>query len=224
MIRRIGLVAFDVDGVLVPVKSSWEYLHIAFGTHQVSRKYLELFREKKISYYEWMFLDTMEWIARFNGKLSKSSIESELGKLSFNEEFKVVFDYLKHEKIKTALVSGGLNILVEKVANFFGADYWFSNILLFDESNHLVPGGIPVVPADKKGVVIKLLGQSLGLSKENIAYVGDSLWDESAFKEAGLSILYGDKYEYPACFHAKTPREVLEAIKLYHNGILHCNE
>lgn len=214
--------AFDVDGVLVNIKSSWEYLHEAFGTYDKSRKYLEMFKEGKISYYDWMYLDTFEWIARFNGNLHKNLIETELFKVPLNEEFKVLFDYSRELGVKTALISGGINMLVERAARFFGADYWFANVLLFDEAGYLIPGGIPLVPAHKKGEVLVKLARELNIERVNIAYIGDSAWDESAFREAGLSIIYGEEKEYPACAHAKTVQDVINAVESYVSGSLIC--
>jgi phosphoserine phosphatase len=221
---RIGLVAFDVDGVLVPIKSSWEYLHEVFGTRKESRKYTELYRSGKISYYEWMYLDTYEWIARFNGKLPKRVIVTELEKIPINEEFKAVFTYVREIGAKSAMISGGINILVERVARHFNADFWFSNVLLFDDNDYLIPGGMPVVPADKKGEVLRGLANQLGLRKEEVVYIGDSPWDESAFKEAGLSIIYGEEKEYPACIHAKNAVDVLKALESYNNGSYVCGD
>jgi phosphoserine phosphatase len=221
---RIGLVAFDVDGVLVPIKSSWEYLHEVFGTRKESGKYIELYRSGKILYYEWMYLDTYEWIARFNGKLPKRVIVTELEKIPINEEFKAVFTYVREIRAKSAMISGGINILVERVAGYFNADFWFSNVLLFDDNDYLIPGGMPVVPADKKGEMLRSLANQLGLRKEEVVYIGDSSWDESAFKEAGLSIIYGEEKEYPACIHARNADDVLKALESYNNGSYVCGD
>lgn len=221
---KIGLVAFDVDGVLVPIKSSWEYLHEVFGTYNESRKYFEMFKAGKISYYEWMYLDTSEWIARFNGKLPRRVIVNELGKIPINKNFEAIFEYVQRIGAKSALISGGINILVERVARFFNADFWFSNILLFDDNDYLIPGGIPLVPADKKGEILRSLANQLHLSKENIVYIGDSMWDESAFREAGLSIIYGEDKEYPACIHAKNVDDIIKTLESYMKNDFSCED
>jgi len=223
--RRIGLIAFDVDGVLVPIRSSWEYLHSVFGTYEASRKYLELYERGEISYYDWMFLDTYEWIAKFGGKLHKSVIQGALDSVPVNEGFSAVFSYAKKAGWKTALISAGVHILVERVARHFGADYWFSNILLFDEEGMLIPGGVPLVSASDKGRVLRKLAEELGIEREATVYVGDSRWDESAFRDAGLSVVCCEKAdEVRACARAKDPAGVLEAIISYSRGELSCSE
>jgi len=184
---RVKLVVFDVDGVLVPIKSSWGYIHEKLGTDTESRTNYELFRDKKIGYWEWMYLDTLAWIEAKPG-ITRWDLEQIFSSVEIPSSVKRAFNRVKQRKLLTALVSGGIDILVSRVAEELQADYWISPQLCFDPWGHLVPGGLPRIEADRKDKAILALSRTLGVSLREVAFIGDSKWDLEGMREACLSV------------------------------------
>lgn len=220
------MVFFDVDGVLVPVRSSWNYLHRHFGVEKTALSVLERFKRGEITYYEWMLIDTSLWI-KARGRVTRRDLEEAFENVSVDPGFKNVISMLKGEGKHIVLVSGGVNLLVERVAREVGADECYCNILIFDSGGNLVPGGLPVVPSGSKDVIIKHVLEKLGSSREEAVFVGDSPWDEEAFRSVGLGIMYapGDetaKPDHGSCIIARSPTEVYDLITGYDNGLVEC--
>ena len=221
MTRRLRLVFFDVDGVLVNVKSSWEYLHKSFGVIEEARRVKRLFEEGAIDYVEWMRRDTMLWIKAAGGRLHRSTIASLLARVELNPEAKPLFRALRRRGVRIALVSSGIDLLVRRVAAELGADAWAANKLEFDREGYLKPGGVPLVGVDKSRVVYRIASE-LGASLEASAYVGDSFWDASAMRLVGLPIAYGDDPSLDGVARARVRRltEVLEVVDRWEAGLI----
>ncbi|MCE4610721.1 MAG: HAD-IB family phosphatase [Desulfurococcales archaeon] len=221
MARRLQLVFFDVDGVLVNVKSSWEYLHRSFGVLEEARKVKRLFEEGAIDYVEWMRRDTMLWIKAAGGKVHRSVIIDLLSRIEVNPEARPLFRALRKRGIRIALVSSGIDLLVRRVAVELGVDAWAANKLEFDREGFLKPGGVPLVGVDKSRVVYRIANE-LGASLRASAYVGDSRWDASAMKVVGLPIAYGDDPSLDGVAKARVKRlsDILEVITSWERGLL----
>ncbi len=187
----IRLVVFDVDGVLVPIKSSWGYIHRRLGVEREAREVMRLFEEGRIDYLEWMRLDTMLWVRASGGRLHRDELRRLLDEVPVRHEAYEAVRRLRRMRLRVALVSSGIDLLVRRVAYELGADAWASNRLLFDKNGYLVPGGSPLVGVDKAPVVARIAGE-LGVGLEEVAYVGDSRWDASAMKAVALPIAFND--------------------------------
>ncbi len=184
---RVKLVVFDVDGVLVPIRSSWGYIHEKLGTLRESKLNYHLFREKKIGYWEWMYLDTLAWIEARPG-ITKWDLEKLFREIEIPLVVRKAFNKVKQRGLVTALVSGGVDVLVSRIANELRADYWVSPQLAFDPWGRLIPGGLPRIEADRKDRAVLSLARSLGFSLREVAFIGDSKWDLEGMKESCLSV------------------------------------
>ncbi|MET1101919.1 MAG: HAD-IB family phosphatase [Pyrodictiaceae archaeon] len=212
-LAQIRLVVFDVDGVLVPIKSSWEYVHRKLGTTDIARRNYELFSKGLIGYWEWMYLDTLAWIEAKPG-ITVWDLERILSDVDVLPEAYCAVKLLRRNGIELALISGGLDLLVSKVASRLNIKYWFSPRLAFDPWGKLVPGGYPEVEADRKDKVIRLLGSVLGIPLRNIAFIGDSRWDARAMKEVGLAIAVNTTDPYIINIADAVAEDVCEAAKI----------
>ncbi len=189
--RRLQAVFFDVDGVLVDVKSSWEYLHSYFGVAEKARLVREKFERGEIDYVKWMEMDTSLWIEAAGGRLHRKVLVEALSRVNIVPEARKLFRELRRRRLIIVLVSSGLDLLVRRVASELGADAWLANKLEFDKHGFLRPGGVPLVGADKSKAVSRIAAElSIDLSRS--AYVGDSRWDATAMRIVGLPIAYGD--------------------------------
>ncbi len=190
--KEVRLVVFDVDGVLVPIHSSWGYLHEYYGSAEEAKRNMELYKKGLINYYEWMRLDVEAWIRAAGRPITRSELEEVLGKVPVFPEARRAVEELHSMGVMTALLSGGIDVLVERVARELGVERWEANRLVFDEEGFLVPGGIPIVEALGKDRVLRRMVSDLGVALEETMFVGDSHWDLPAFRVAGCSVLVGD--------------------------------
>ena len=184
---RIRLVAFDVDGVLVPVRSSWGYLHERLGTQEESSANYRLFMMGRIGYWEWMYLDTLAWLEARPG-LTRWDLEDLFEEVPLSPGAVEAVKLLREAGIEPVLVSGGVDVLVSRVARLLGVRHWVSPQLAFDPWGRLVPGGAPRLEADRKDRAVLSLARRLGYTMREVAFVGDSVWDLRGMREACLAV------------------------------------
>lgn len=183
----IRLVVFDVDGVLVPIRSSWGYVHEKLGTLNESRLNYEAFMRGAIRYWEWMYLDTLAWIEARPG-ITRWDLEELFESIDLSPGADEAVEMLRSNSMEIALVSGGVEVLVEMVAQRLGVRHWICPALSYDPWGRLVPGGEPRLEADRKDRAVRNLAKRLGLSMRNVAFIGDSYWDLRGMREACLAI------------------------------------
>lgn len=191
---KIKLVIFDVDGVLVHVRSSWHYIHERLGVAEEAERVKDMFTSGSIDYVKWMELDTRLWINARGGKLHKKDLLEILSDIEVDREAPQVFRWLRKRGVRIAMVSGGVDLLVSRIAETLGADIWLANKLSFDKKGYLVPGGIPLVGVWKDKAV-KLITNELRISLGETAFIGDSEWDAPAMAIVGYPISYGPHSE-----------------------------
>jgi len=197
-------VVFDLDGVLVPIKSSWEYLHSYFGVQDddYRRVNVELFYKGVITYDEWMRRDLK--LLTSKGCIQRDEVIKAFKVLTLNDGADELCNYLHNLGVKTAIVSGGIDILAELVGSKLGITTIYANKLLFDNNGCLLPYGIEVVNPLRKDAVIYKLATLFGMSPKYFIYVGDADWDVSAFKVVG----------YPVLFNCSSCSKLLSELKI----------
>ena len=131
------------------------------------------------------------------------SILKGVGTESFNEVYKNKMElnpgaselvkFLKSIKIKTALVSGGINFFAEKVSDVLGIDTYRANDV--EIKNEALTGKVigAVVDAKAKANYIEELCNYYGLSPKQVIAIGDGANDLEMMKLAGLSVAYHGK-------------------------------
>jgi phosphoserine phosphatase len=203
-LRHLDAVFFDVDGVITEERSSWRVVHRALGVLEEAERFKRAFEEGRISYEEWMRLDTELWIKASGGRLHRRDLERILSGVRIREGVEDLIVWLHKVSVKVAFISCGVEILVNRVARRLGADMWISPRLRFDKRGYLLPGGIPI-PSPKgprgKGWAAKRIAWQLGVSLERTAFVGDDYSDLDAFRVV----------RYPIAFRPKDPRVEREA-------------
>ena len=184
--KKIKIIVFDMDGVLVNITSSWTIIHKEFNVdeRETFRRYLR----GEFDYLEFMRKDIEFW-----GIVHKSKIQEILGQVPLMSGAKQTFDQLQKNGYKTAIISSGINILAEDLKAKLDIDYIFANELLIDEKGFLTGEGNPIVPLWEKGKVLYQLLTNLGIEPNNCAVVGDSIFDIPLFDLAGFSIAFNSK-------------------------------
>lgn len=189
--RRVRMVLFDMDGVLVPIRSSWSYIHEKLGVADKARRALELYEKGEIDYIEWMRLDTSLWVEATQGRITVWDLQKMFREVPVRPEAVEAARALKKAGIIIGIISGGIDLLAKRVAYEIGADFFLANQLSYDKRGRLVPGGKPVVGV-KKHLAVKRIAGEYGIPLENVMYVGDSKWDLEAMRIVGYPVIYGD--------------------------------
>jgi phosphoserine phosphatase len=186
---KLRIVVFDLDGVLVPFRSSWWYLQKYFGVDgEVFRMVnTELFYKGLITYSEWMCRDLT--LLTSKGCITKDEITNAFNKVELSDGAEEVCNYLVSRGVELAIVSGGIDLLADYVGSRLGIKRIYVNKLLFDDNNCLLPHGVEVVNPLKKDEVLNKLSNELGIPLDEFMYVGDTTWDLSALKVVGYPVI-----------------------------------
>lgn len=208
-----GLVVFDLDGVLVPIDSSWGYVHRLLGTTEAAEVNYRLYRLGVIGYWEWMYLDTLAWVEASPG-LTRWELEEMFRPVKPFSEAREAVRLLHRRGFLVAIVTGGVDVFAYRVASEVGADYWAANILAFDPWGRLVPGGYPMVEADRKDRVVRVLAAEAGVPMNRVAFVGDSRWDIRGMMESGFAVAVNPKDNEVVAAADYVAGDVLEAAEV----------
>lgn len=193
---KYKLVCFDVDGTLIDdVKFSWQIFHDYFQTDRHKREDAKnRFFSGQITYREWAEHDINLW-KEMGAK--KPEFFKAIANLRLMDGAMETLKELKKNGIKLAIISGSLNILLEKFipdyADFF--DDVFLSRIYFDEY-----GGISKIEAteydlDGKALALRKIAEREKISLKDCVFVGDYLNDFKIIQEAGLGIAFNCQHE-----------------------------
>lgn len=204
-----GLVAFDLEGVLVGERS-WISLHEHFGTKERAYENLEAYKSGKMDYGEFMRRDIALW-----PKAHADEINSVLSKFTISEGAAETIAGLKKKGYEVAIISAGIDILAKKAAKELGIPYVLANGLELDGTGHLTGEGVERVALGKKERALESLAKYIGLEQKQCVAVGDSDWDTSFLASSGLGVAYGrgehsDRLNEVAKLKIENLRELLE--------------
>ena len=184
---KLELVAFDMDGVLTDILSSWKYIHDYFKTS--NEKSVDLYVRGKIDDKEFIRRDAELW--KINGKpLKKNQLEKILNEIPIMKGAKTLIDFLKRNQIKTAIVSAGIDILANRIGKELGIDLIYANGIQTDDQGYLNGNGIVGVKLRFKDETIEKICKENNISMNKIATIGNSCFDIPMFKTSGLSIAF----------------------------------
>jgi phosphoserine phosphatase len=102
---------------------------------------------------------------------------------------------LKEHGCELVIISGGLDLLVDDIGKRIGAFRAYSNGLEADPDGKLTGEGIlRVEPKDKRGPLREAM-KELGVTKNEVAAVGDTAGDATMFGCCGLGIAFNPQDE-----------------------------
>jgi len=97
---------------------------------------------------------------------------------------------IKERGCALVIISGGLDLLVDDIGKRIGAFRAYSNGLEADPTGKLTGEGIlRVEPKDKRGPLREAM-RALGVTKKEVAAVGDTAGDATMFSCCGLGIAF----------------------------------
>ena len=185
--KKIKLVCFDVDGTLVD-GISWLFLTEGLGCS--TQEHLNTFQRAK--HGEITFIEGERMLTKMyqdSGNAKKTFIEKLFNKIKPKPEARQLIIYLKKKGYWVYLISGAIDIYVEEVAKKLGVDGYFANSILgFDKKGVLKK----IYYRDNQGEVkveqLKKLIGKLGISMDEVVFIGDSENDIEIFKETRKGI------------------------------------
>ena len=184
---RYELVAFDLDGVIVAERSSWEWVHKHFGVD--NNDALIEFMEREIDDAEFMHRDIRLWKDK-NPDISLADIEKILLRARLTEGSSETISALRDRGIKTCVVSGGIDLLADHIGASCGIDRTVSNGLAADAEGRLTGEGILRVKLRDKASALRSVLDEFGIPAEKCVAVGNSWVDITMFDVAGFSIAF----------------------------------
>ncbi len=183
----IRLAAFDMDGTLVDVQSSWAAVHDHFG--ESNSEALELFLTDRIDDAEFMRRDIQLWW-KHRPEISVFDLEEILDRVPLMPGAAEMFQALRREGIVTAIVSGGIDLLARRIGRELGVDYVLANGFRVGADGRLTGDGIVRVPIKGKEQVLARIQAQLGIPPERTASVGNSEIDVGLFKRSRVGVAF----------------------------------
>lgn len=188
MSKKFKLAAFDLDGTLTIGDPSWVMIHKKFGTLDVGEEGERLYSQGLISYKDFILRDISAWPK----PLKKDDLVDALRNYRLRNDVNDVIGFFKDKGMKIAILTAALDLMADEIANKVGADYVFSNSLGFD-SRGFFNGKIEArVEPLKKHLLLEDITGKIGINKDEVIAVGDSNYDISFLKAAGLGFLIGN--------------------------------
>lgn len=185
--RRFDLVAFDMDGVLVDYRSCWTWIHDHFGVSNEA-SYRD-FVEGRIDDMEFMRRDIALWKEK-TPDLEEEDLRCILDPLPITDGIEETVSALRQAGIRTVIVSGGLDIVAERIAKRYGIDEYWANGVQTDKNGRLTGEGVLRVELRNKATALESIMRRHRIPKERTACVGDSYIDVPMFEACGMSIAY----------------------------------
>ena len=210
----LKLVALDMDGTLVDVPSSWRVVHDHFDDHNDDG--LRMFLANQIDDHEFIRMDIRVWW-KHRPDLSIDDLELILADVPLMPGAGKLIDGLHKRGARTAIVSGGLDVLAKRIAGELGVEIVLANGVRVDSEGLLTGEGIVRVPIHGKEKVLAALQDQLGVDPEETASVGNSEIDVGLFRRSrvGVAFLPEDEVVSKAATRVVTERNlarVLDAI------------
>ncbi|MFW9844174.1 MAG: HAD family hydrolase, partial [Candidatus Thorarchaeota archaeon] len=169
----VKLVVFDVDGTLTQHNSVWWRLHELFGTTKEGRLYYDQYFAGEIDYEQWADYDAALWTGK-----SVSEVMEIVAATQLVPGVRETITTLTQHGIKTAILSGGLDIMADNIAQRAGIEYVLTNKLGI--KNNVLTGTVEnIIGWAEKAKYIHTILDHFGVTLEETAFVGDGRNDMS---------------------------------------------
>ena len=189
---RFPLVIFDMDGVLTDHVSSWMFMHQHFNVDN-EQGYLD-YKAGKIDDLEFMSQDIRLW-RKFEPELTIGQVTSILDGIPLMPGVREVFSELNSRGIRTAIISGGLYPLAQRLQRELGITWIRSNGVELDGTGKLTGEGVLRVSLRSKDDVVREITKMAGVPFDRTAAIGDTRIDASMLELCHLGIAFDPKDE-----------------------------
>jgi phosphoserine phosphatase len=178
----LRLAVFDLDGTLKEAFSPWRYLHEALGVEEQAARYRARFLAGEINYLEWARLDAALWKGT-----ELAEVEAIFRDSRYRPGVHALFGLLQRLRIRTAIISTGLDAHARRVATELGVWRTVTNELLVRDGR--LTGEVRVhITEHSKGEAMTRLREEAGARPEECLAVGDGPADVDLFAQAALAV------------------------------------
>lgn len=194
--QKYRLVCFDVDGTLIDnVTFSWQVFHDYFQTDRHRREDAKSkFFKGEITYIQWAEHDISLWKEK-NAK--KEDFFKAISGLKLMEGAMEALNELKKRGIRLAIISGSLNIILEKFIP--GHEKIFDDVFIskiyFDKKGNISKVEATEYDMDAKALALRKIASRENIDLKECVFVGDYLNDLKIMQEAGLGIAFNCRYD-----------------------------
>jgi phosphoserine phosphatase len=183
----LRFVAFDMDGTLVDCESSWASVHAFFGDR--NDEGLRAFNTNQIDDLEFMRSDIRIWW-KYRPQLTVDELEEILDEVPLMPGAETLIHGLHARGVRTAIISGGIDLLARRIAQELGIDIALANGFHVDGDGRLTGEGIVRVPIHGKEQVLAMLQGQFGLTPDETASVGNSEIDVGMFRRSRVGVAF----------------------------------
>jgi phosphoserine phosphatase len=183
----LKLVALDMDGTLVDIESSWASVHAYFGDRNDDG--LRRFLANEIDDDEFVRTDIRIWW-RHRPDLRLEELREILAGAPIMPGAETLIRGLRARGVRTAIISGGIDLLAHRVADDLGLDVVLANGFHAHADGRLTGEGVVRVPVLRKEEVLAALQAQLGVAPEETASVGNSEIDVGLFRRSRVGVAF----------------------------------
>ncbi|MGI0154676.1 MAG: HAD family hydrolase, partial [Thermoplasmata archaeon] len=169
------------------VESSWASVHAHFG--EQNDEGLRRFQANEIDDVEFIRSDIRIWW-KHRPDLTIDELEEILDAVPLMPGAQALIRGLRAQRVRTVIVSGGIDILAHRVARDLGIDLVLANGFRVDSAGRLTGDGIVRVPIHQKEQVLSTLQTQLGISPAETASVGNSEIDVGLFRRSRIGVAF----------------------------------
>ncbi|MGI0054371.1 MAG: HAD family hydrolase [Thermoplasmata archaeon] len=186
----LRLVAFDMDGTLAcddRIESSWAVIHEHYGLSNA--RALAQFNRGEIDDVEFIRSDVALWKSR-HPTISVDDLERILAGVALMPGAEELVHGLKAHGVRTAIISGGIDLLAHRIGRELGIDYVLANGIRSSPDGLLTDEGIIRVPIKQKDRVLAGIQRDLGVGVAETAAIGNSEIDIGMFRQSRIGIAF----------------------------------
>lgn len=189
MKRRIKLICFDLNKTLIK-ENSWLQLNLAMGvTEEEDQELLGRYEKGQISYEQWQ--QNLSKIYLERGRATRKNILEALNNYKYLAGAEEIIKYLKSKEYEIALISGSIDLLVERIGNELQINlYEAHNRLNFDKDGKFIEIVCEGDDSDFKLAALRRFCVHLDIDIKHAVVVGDGDNDLKMFEETGLGITF----------------------------------
>lgn len=181
------LVVFDLDSTLIDGESIDKFGKLVKKEKEIS-KITRMAMEGKMSFEEALIKR-----AKLLRGLEFEKIREAANRIPLMRGARETVAALKKRGIKVAVVSGGFDVVANRVKEELGLDYSSANKFVVENGN--ITGEVvgPMITEGSKGKVLEELAKKAGVRLDECVAVGDGANDASMLEKAGLGIAFNSK-------------------------------
>jgi HAD superfamily PSPase-like hydrolase len=183
----LRLVALDMDGTLVDVPSSWAMVHAHFG--ESNPEGLRRFMAYEIDDLEFVRSDVRIWW-QHRPDLRIDEVEEILDQAPLMPGAHTLVDGLRARGVKTAIISGGIDLLANRIGRELGIDLVLANGFRVAPDGRLTGEGIIRVPIHRKEDVLADVQAQWRIDPAETASVGNSEIDLGLFRRSRVGVAF----------------------------------